>query len=157
MRDFIQMNDLTDKFGDNLAVIGIPTNQFGHQTNESDQEVLNTLKYVRPGDGYEPKFTLTTKVAANGTSRHPVFEFLCEAITEPCDDKAGTGSSHIINGTLPQPILWEPVRRNDLGWNFEKFLVNQDGVPVRRYSPKFETKDLAADIEALIKDPKAFS
>ena len=36
-------------------------------------------------------------------------------------------------------------------WNFEKFLVNQKGVPVRRYSPKFATIDIAADIEALIK------
>lgn len=29
--------------------------------------------------------------------------------------------------------------------------MNQEGVPVRRYSPKFATIDIAADIEALIK------
>lgn len=44
------MNTLADKFGDRLAILGFPTNQFGHQTNESDAEFLNTLKYVRPGN-----------------------------------------------------------------------------------------------------------
>ena len=58
----MQMNALAEKFGDKLAIIGFPSNQFGHQTNEKDCEILNTLKYVRPGDGYEPKFQLTTKV-----------------------------------------------------------------------------------------------
>ena len=39
--------------------------------------------------------------------------------------------------------------------NFEKFLVNQDGEPVKRYSPKFENANIADDIDALLKDPNA--
>lgn len=38
----------------------------------------------------------------------------------------------------------------DLAWNFEKFLINQEGKPVRRYSPGFLTADVAADVEALL-------
>jgi glutathione peroxidase len=49
------------------------------------------------------------------------------------------------------PIQWSPVRRSDITWNFEKFLIDQDGNPVKRYSPKFENADLAADIDALLK------
>ena len=32
--------------------------QFGHQTNEGDDEFLNTLKHVRPGGGFEPAATV---------------------------------------------------------------------------------------------------
>uniref|UniRef100_A0A286Y1Q0 Ubiquitin carboxyl-terminal hydrolase n=1 Tax=Cavia porcellus TaxID=10141 RepID=A0A286Y1Q0_CAVPO len=35
--------------------------------------------------------------------------------------------------TDPKFIIWSPVCRNDVSWNFEKFLVGPDGVPVRRY------------------------
>ena len=45
------MNALVDKFGDKIAVLGVPSNQFGHQTNEGDDEFVNTLKHVRPGNG----------------------------------------------------------------------------------------------------------
>ena len=39
-----------------------------------------------------------------------------------------------------------------------QFIVNQEGEPVKRYSPKFETIGLADDIEKLIKDgPAALS
>ena len=40
----------------------------------------------------------------------------------------------------------------DITWNFEKFLVNQHGRPVKRYSLKFENADIAADIDALLMD-----
>ena len=33
-----------------FSVLAFPCNQFGHQTNEGDEEFLNTLKYVRPGN-----------------------------------------------------------------------------------------------------------
>ena len=53
------------------------------------------------------------------------------------------------------PIQWSPVRRADITWNFEKFLINQDGIPVKRYSPKYENADISADIDALLVDPNA--
>ena len=31
VRDFTQMNELCEKFGDALVVLAFPTNQFGHQ------------------------------------------------------------------------------------------------------------------------------
>ena len=44
------------------------------------------------------------------------------------------------------------MSRNDIGWNFEKFLINQEGRPVRRYSAYFETIAIAKDIETLLKE-----
>jgi len=144
------MNDLTDQFGDSFAALGFPSNQFGHQTNENNGEILNTLKHVRPGGGYEPNFQMFEKLDINGDTEDPVFTFLKKEQPYPSDDRAGTGADYVLEKNFF--MIWAPLRRSDVGWNFEKFLVNQEGRPVKRYSPKFETKDVAADIEKLIKD-----
>lgn len=148
MRDFTQMNDLVDRFGDKLSVVGVPCNQFGHQSNEKDFETLALLKHVRPGGGYEPKFPLTTRVEVNGAGADPLFKWLRAALPMPYDDCGCKGSDHCFDNI--RFIVWSPVTRTDIIWNFEKFLVDQDGIPVRRYSPKFPTEAVAKDIELLI-------
>lgn len=145
------MNELTDRFGDSFGVVAFPSNQFGNQTNESDSEVLNTLKYVRPGDGYEPKFPISTKIEINGDGAHPIFKWLKETVPMPSDDHAGAGADFMFTD-VRKALLWTPLRRSDVVWNFEKWLINQEGRPVKRYSPKFPTIDCAGDIEKLIKD-----
>mmetsp|Transcript_26084 Transcript_26084/g.85718 ORF Transcript_26084/g.85718 Transcript_26084/m.85718 type:complete len:152 (+) Transcript_26084:263-718(+) len=146
------MNDLADQFGDNLVILAFPANQHGHQNQNSDDEMLNMLKYVRPGNGYEPKFPILTKCEVNGANEAPVFTFLKEALPSVSDDKGGLGSDHMTDMTVGQPLLWAPLRRGDITWNFEKFLINQEGVPVKRYSPKFLTSDIGPDIAKLVSD-----
>jgi len=154
----MQMNDLTDQFGDKFVVLGFPSNQFGHQTNEKDCEVLSLLANVRPGNGYKPNFPMFTKTEINGTTESPIFSFLKAALPYPSDDKGGAGADHITDLDIGQPPLWRPLRRSDITWNFEKFLINQNGVPVKRYSPKFATEDVAADIKTLMeKGPDALN
>lgn len=79
----------------------------------------------------------------NGAQAHPLFVFLREALPAPSDDATALM-------TDPKFITWSPVCRNDVSWNFEKFLVGPDGVPVRRYSRRFPTIDIEPDIEALL-------
>uniref|UniRef100_A0A8C9Q328 Glutathione peroxidase 1 n=1 Tax=Spermophilus dauricus TaxID=99837 RepID=A0A8C9Q328_SPEDA len=98
--------------------------------NAKNEEILNSLKYVRPGGGFEPNFPLFEKCEVNGSKAHP-------------DDPSALM-------TDPKFIIWSPVCRNDIAWNFEKFLVGPDGVPVRRYSRRFPTIDIEPDIEALL-------
>lgn len=148
MRDFTQMNDLVDRFGDKLSIVGVPCNQFGHQSNEKDFETLALLKHVRPGGGYEPKFPLTTRVEVNGAGADPLFKWLRAALPMPYDGCGGKGCDHCFDNI--RFIIWSPVTRTDVIWNFEKFLVDQEGIPVRRYSPKFPTEAVATDIELLI-------
>mmetsp|Transcript_6766 Transcript_6766/g.12649 ORF Transcript_6766/g.12649 Transcript_6766/m.12649 type:complete len:102 (-) Transcript_6766:241-546(-) len=93
-----------------------------------------------------------SKLNVNGTGEDELFTFLKAALPYPSDDKGGLGSDHISDNSHGQPFLWSPIRRSDLTWNFEKFLINQNGVPVKRYSPKFPTEDCAADIKALIEN-----
>jgi len=50
----------------------------------------------------------------------------------------------------PKGIIWAPVKRTDIAWNFEKFLINKDGVPVKRYSSKTPSIDIKEDLAALM-------
>ncbi|XP_055133092.1 glutathione peroxidase 1 isoform X3 [Symphalangus syndactylus] len=111
--------------------------------NAKNEEILNSLKYVRPGGGFEPNFMLFEKCEVNGAGAHPLFAFLREALPAPSDDATALM-------TDPKLITWSPVCRNDVAWNFEKFLVGPDGVPLRRYSRRFQTIDIEPDIEALL-------
>lgn len=143
-RDYTQLNDLVAKFGEKLAVLAFPCNQFGHQENTTNDEILSCLKNVRPGKGYIPNFPVFQKIDVNGSKTDPIFAYLKKHLPAPHDDP----DALITN---PQAIIWSPVRRSDIGWNFEKFLIDTDGKPYRRYSRNFETKDIAGDIATLAK------
>lgn len=139
------MNELHSRYSaEGLVILGVPCNQFGHQENCKNDEILRSLKYVRPGNGFEPKFQLLEKVDVNGKDAHPLFVYLKEKLPFPCDDALG-----LMND--PKYIIWSPVCRNDVSWNFEKFLVGPDGEPYKRYSRNFLTSDIEADIKELLK------
>jgi len=156
------MNGLAEKYGDKVAILAFPCNQFGHQTNEDEGEFLNTLKYVRPGNNFElaPTITCFEKTMVNGLEAAPLFKWLKSEMMIPSGDMAdtkGNGCADIDALVLPREkfggstvVLWTPVARSDIAWNFEKFLVGPDGAPVKRYSRYFPTGDIAADIDALL-------
>jgi len=156
------MNALAEKYGDKVAILGFPCNQFGHQTNEGNEEFLNTLKHVRPGGGFEPASTITImeKTDVNGADAAPLFKCLkSEAMVPsgPMEDTKGNGVADEDALILPRGgfggtsvTLWTPVARSDIAWNFEKFLVDADGKLVKRYSRFFDTNAIAADIDALL-------
>ncbi|ELU09996.1 hypothetical protein CAPTEDRAFT_221397 [Capitella teleta] len=137
------MNQLMEQFGDRLQILAFPCNQFGHQENTTNDEILKSLKYVRPGNNYTPKFDMFKKVDVNGETAHPVFQFLREQLPTPSDDTVSLMSN-------PKFLIWSPVCRNDVSWNFEKFLIGPDGEPVKRYSRHFETINIASDIKKLM-------
>lgn len=156
------MNSLAEKYGDKVAILGFPCNQFGHQTNEGNDEFLNTLKYVRPGNNFEPAPTITImeKGDVNGLDAAPLFKWLKSEMMIPSGDltdSKGNGCADIDALVLPRGgfggstvVLWTPVARSDIAWNFEKFLIGPDGAPVKRYSRYFDTNAIADDIDALL-------
>jgi len=156
------MNALAEKYGDKVAILGFPCNQFGHQTNENNDEFLNTLEFVRPGGGFKPAPTIDImeKTNVNGADAAPIFKWLKSEMMIPSDDMVDTKGNGVANPdalVLPRGafggstvVLWTPVARSDIAWNFEKFLVGPDGAPVKRYSRYFDTNEIAADIDALL-------
>jgi len=143
-RDYTQLNDLVAKFGDQLAVLAFPCNQFGHQENTNNDEILSSLKHVRPGNGFVPSFPVFEKTQVNGSETDPIFTYLKKRLPFPSD----APDALIAN---PGLVLWSPICRSDISWNFEKFLLDKSGKPFKRYSRNFETKNIADDIAELLK------
>lgn len=114
------------------------------QENCKNEEILNSLKYVRPGNGFEPGFTVFQKCDVNGKDIHPVFAYLKDKLPAPDDEPSG-----LI--TDPRYIVWSPVHRSDVSWNFEKFLIGPEGEPFKRYSKSFQSINVEPDIQRLLK------
>ena len=69
-------------------------------------------------------FPLTEIIDVNGGDAHPIFVYLKKE----------------LGGMLGSTIKW----------NFTKFLIDPDGNPYKRFSPKTEPEDLEADIVELL-------
>ncbi|KAL3837035.1 hypothetical protein ACJMK2_022426 [Sinanodonta woodiana] len=104
-------------------------------------ELMNGLKYARPGHGFVPNFNLTKKTDVNGQKEHELFTYM-KSECPPAADR------------FRLPILYEPIYTSDVRWNFEKFLIGRDGHPVHRYASFIDPRtsqmldeDIAAEIK----------
>lgn len=80
-----QLNELLKKYSSKnadkcgLKVLAVPCNQFGLQEpGETPEEILNGLKYVRPGHGFEldPNLKMLEKTEVNGKKENKMYTFL---------------------------------------------------------------------------------
>lgn len=51
----------------------------------------------------------------------------------------------------PSRLFWEPMKVHDIRWNFEKFLVGPDGVPVMRWYHRTTINTVKLDILAYMR------
>lgn len=78
---YIHLNALQDELAGKanscgLRIVGFPCNQFGLQEPAKNKyELLNGLKYVRPGYGFEPKFPLFEKRDVNGKNESEIYTY----------------------------------------------------------------------------------
>jgi glutathione peroxidase len=101
-----------------LEILAFPCNQFGGQEPGSDSEIAQFCEL-----NYGVSFPIMRKVMVNGPEAEPFFEFL--------KDQA--------RGLL---------KTRAIKWNFTKFLVNKDGVVVKRYAPRTKPSQFIDAIEA---------
>jgi glutathione peroxidase len=103
------LEELYEKFkGQGFIVIGIPSNEFGHQEPGTNADILKFCQ-----NNYKVTFPMMGKVVVKGDGKVPLYQFLTEKDTNP--DHAG-----------------------EVGWNFEKFLIGKDGKVVGRYKSSVE-------------------
>lgn len=134
------MNALAETHaGQDFVILGFPCNQFGLQEpGETPEEIMNGITHVRPGNGFVPKMTFFQKTKVNGAEEDPIFTFL-------------KSSCSYTDSTFESSLFYEPLRVDDIRWNFEKFLVGRDGKPYARYHPNVvEPEELLGDIKALL-------
>lgn len=135
---------LYDKYSSaGLVIAAFPCPQFNNQEPGSNAEILNGLKYVRPGNGYVPKFAMFGKTMVNGDGAAPLFKYTRSVCPQPAP----------ILMDDPMFIVWKPVTPADLTWNFEKVLFDRKGQPYKRFDPSAFPPSLETDIKFLLAQP----
>lgn len=124
-----------------FTILGFPCNQFGLQEPGRNDEILRGIKHIRPGAGFVPNFQLFQKGDVNGQKEQSVFTFLKNSCP-PVGDNFGNPTNR---------LFWEPLKINDIKWNFEKFLVGPDGKPVMRWHPRYQVSSVGNDIASYLR------
>ena len=73
---------------------------------------------------YGVDFLVSEKIDVNGDTSHPLFQYLRNELSG--------------------------VMCNKIKWNFTKFLVDANGIPVERYAPTTKPQDLEKDIDKIL-------
>ncbi|HIK53709.1 MAG TPA: glutathione peroxidase [Synechococcales cyanobacterium M55_K2018_004] len=103
-----------------FVVLGFPCNQFGWQEPGSSEQIQAFCE-----KNYGVSFPLFEKIEVNGSNAHPLYQYLKSAAP----------------GTSGTP---------EIEWNFAKFLVDRNGMVVKRYAPTTNPEDIAQDVQALL-------
>ena len=116
---------LKNEFKDEgFEIIGFPSNQFaGQEPGEIETIRKQTL------DEYKRNFPLMDKIDVNGPT-----------------------AARIYNTMKDTPDIQSAGSLKKISWNFEKFLVDANGTPVRRYRPGVlpTSVELEADVKSLV-------
>lgn len=94
---YTELQELHEKFGDKVTLIGFPCDQFGGQEPGSEEEIKSFCT-----KNYGVDFLMAAKIDVKGDNQHPIYQWLTSK------DQNGEKSSSIL-------------------WNFEKFIVSEDG------------------------------
>lgn len=97
--------------GDKLEIIGFPCNDFGAQEPGTEAEIAGFCE-----KNYGVTFPMMSKITVKGETTHPVFQWLVNAEN---------------NGVADFPV----------NWNFQKYLINEDGSLETCYDSKVEPTD----------------
>lgn len=103
-----------------FEVLAFPCNQFGKQEKGDNTEIKQFCDL-----NFNISFELFSKIEVNGENTHPLYQHL--------------------KSEAPGILGSKGIK-----WNFTKFLVNNQGQVIKRYSPTTKPADIAADIAALL-------
>lgn len=116
------MQVLHEKYGENgLTILAFPCNDFKHQEPGTNDEILS---FARKKGASFPIFAKLD--CEQGDESHPLYKFLKKAVVAT-DEK--------------------PIK---LKWNFQKFLCDANGVPLRSFGPKESPLSFESEILQLI-------
>jgi glutathione peroxidase len=99
------------KGGDNFVIIGFPANNFMKQEPGTEEEIAAFCE-----KNYGVTFPMMSKISVKGNDMHPLYQFLTQ--------KAQNG-----------------VSDNDVSWNFQKYLIDENGRLVDVISPRTSPTD----------------
>ena len=100
---YAELQQLQEKFAEKLVIIGCPCNQFMEQEPGGAEEIAAFCQ-----KNYGVTFPISEKLDVKGSGQHPLYRWLCNKSE---------------NGALDATV----------GWNFNKFLINEQGQLVAYY------------------------
>ncbi|MDX2359571.1 MAG: glutathione peroxidase [Crocinitomicaceae bacterium] len=99
------LQKLHEQYGDQLVLIGFPSNQFMKQEPGSEAEIKEFCQR-----NYGVDFLMASKIDVKGSEQHPIYTWL---------------TSEELNG----------VESTKVGWNFQKYLVDEEGKYLQMFKP----------------------
>ena len=99
------------KYGERLVIIGFPTNDFMFQEPGRNDEIAAFCQ-----KNYGVSFPMAAKIEVKGKHQAPVYQWL---------------TSKALNG----------VESSSVSWNFQKYILDEDGKLIRHFSPKTDPED----------------
>ncbi|CAK8698298.1 unnamed protein product [Clavelina lepadiformis] len=138
------MNALLELYNDKpVVILAFPCDQFNLQQPEADDEILNGIKYVRPGHGFVPNnrihyFAKSNVNGADETSLYKNLKSSCPATTN-------------MLGVRTE-FYWDQIRSNDITWNWNKFLLDKTGVPRHRFGSDSDVTQLTSWIDNVMNE-----
>lgn len=107
-----QLQELYEKYkDDNFVIIGFPSNDFGNQEPGTNIEIMEFCT-----SNYGVTFPIMSKISVKKEGQDPLYKWL-------------TNKSE--NGSIDQEVTW----------NFQKYLINEDGKLEAVYLPKVNPLD----------------
>ena len=112
-----------------FEILGFPANEFGAQEPGSNTEIQEFCT-----TNFGVKFPMFEKIVVKGEGQNPFYKYLTE--TKP---EAQKTNDDFENKLKKYGVVRE--KKNDILWNFEKFLINRKGEVVARFSPEISPDD----------------
>ena len=135
-----ELEALYEKYrSEGLEILDFPCNQFGQQAPGTIQEIHQFCSA-----NFDIQFPQFDKIEVNGANEHPLYTWL--------KGQKGFGGFDVNDqrGKMMDGMLRKQDanydKKNDIKWNFTKFLVSRDGRVLKRYEPTDKMTDIEADI-----------
>jgi glutathione peroxidase len=106
-----QLQALNVKYAGKLIILGFPCNQFGFQEPKGKDSIKEFCH-----KNYGVTFLLSDKIEVKGRNQHPIYHWLT--------DKS-------LNGVMDSEVKW----------NFQKYLIDENGHFVQMFAPKMKPND----------------
>ena len=133
---------LYEKYHDKgFEVLDFPCDQFGHQAPGDDEEI-----HAFCTGKYKTQFDQFAKIEVNGDNEDKLFTILKEKAPE----EKVVGLKNKMAMKAIEKISTTCKKKNDIKWNFTKFLVDKEGNVVKRFDPTFNPLDFEEDIKNLL-------
>ncbi|MEJ6582507.1 MAG: glutathione peroxidase [Crocinitomicaceae bacterium] len=106
-----ELQEVHEKYGDKVVIIGFPCNQFGGQEPGTEEEIQSFCQ-----KNYGVEFLMASKVDVKGSDQNPIYTWLTS------EEKNGVESSKVM-------------------WNFQKYIVDENGMYIAHFKSGVKPTD----------------